>query len=303
MRVRHLGYVGQNLTLGLTTGRTLRLANLGGDRLDGVIASNLESLARILEWNVRHDIRFFRIASSVIPFASHPAFEFDWRTRFAEALAAIERYVLEHDLRLSMHPGQYTVLNSPDAAIVRNAVAELEFHTEFLDVVSAGSGTITLHVGGAYGDRERAKERLIANARRLSSAASARLTLENDDRIFDADDALEVAEALGVPMVFDLFHHRCLHRRAGWRDDVVPLVERAVETWGPRVPKLHLSSARTPGESAHAEYVDHDDLRTAIELIARIDGDGPVDLMLEAKAKERAVLLHQATLRDFVALR
>ena len=294
MRLRHLGYVGQNLTLGLTTGRTLRLAGIGSDRLAEVIAENLANLETILAWNLRHGIRFFRVASGVVPFASHESFDLAWPERFADELARIRAFAERHEMRLSMHPGQYTVLNSPRDEVVTRAVAELVYHATFLDLVAPAQGSITLHVGGAYGDREGAKATLVENARRLPAAVLARLCLEHDDRIFDLDDALEVAQALGLPVVFDLHHHRCLHRRPDWRDDLGPLLEAVVASWGGRVPKFHLSSARAPGQTAHADHVHDDDFDLALEVFGAVGGAEPYDLMLEAKEKDRAVLRHLA---------
>lgn len=297
MRLRHLGYVGQNLALGLTTGRTLRLANLANEeRLTAVIAANLADLEAILRWNVAHDIHFFRIASSLIPFASHPGFRLDWRERFAAPLERIAAYAAEHDVRLSMHPGQYTVLNATKPHVVENALAELEYHAHVLGAVAGEPGTITLHVGGAYGDRDAAKERAVHAAKRLSERALARLTLEHDDTIFDLDDTLEVAEVLNVPVVFDIHHQRCLHRRPNWRDHLPELLGRAITTWGDRVPKAHVSTARAPGEKAHADHIDDSDLDLALAVMAEVGGDRPIDLMLEAKAKEAAVLRQQARL-------
>jgi UV DNA damage endonuclease len=292
MRLRHLGYVGQNLTLGLTTGRTLRLAGIGSDRLEEVIAANLTSLETILGWNLRHGIRFFRVASSVIPFASHESFDLEWPERFATELARIRAFAARHEMRLSMHPGQYTVLNSPRDEVVARAVDELVYHATFLDLVAPAEGSITLHLGGAYGERERAKATAVENARRLPDAVLRRLCLEHDDRIFDLDDALEVARAVGIPVIFDLHHHRCLHRRPDWRDDLGALLESVVATWGGRVPKFHLSSARAPGETAHADHVRDDDFALALEVFGGVGGDRPYDLMLEAKEKDRAVLRH-----------
>ncbi len=298
MRLRSLGYVGQNLTLGLTTGRTLRLANVRDEeRLAGVIAANIANLEAILAWNVARDVRFFRIASSFIPFASHPDFGFPWRERFAAPLERIAAFATEHEVRLSMHPGQYTVLNASKPHVVENALAELEYSAQVLDALSGDAGTITLHVGGAYGDPDAAKTRAAQAATRLTEAALARLTFENDDTIFDLDDALEVAEKVGVPVVFDIHHHRFHHRRAAWRDDLPALLERVVATWGDRVPKVHVSSARAPGQKAHADHVDDADLDLALAILADAGGDRPVDVMLEAKAKEAAVLRQLARLR------
>ena len=291
MRLRSLGYVGQNLTLGLTTGRTLRLANLANEeRLAEVIAANLADLEAILAWNVAHDIRAFRISSSLIPFASHPTFRLDWLERFAATLERVASFAADHEVRLSMHPGQYTVLNALKPAVVEAALAELEYSAHVLDAVAGELGTMTLHVGGAYGDPDAAKARAVRAATRLSDGALARLTFEHDDTTFDLDDALEVAGAVGVPVIFDLHHHRCLHRRAAWRDDLSALLERVLASWGDRVPKVHVSSARAPGAKAHADFVEDADLDLALAVLREGGGDRPVDVMLKAKAQEGAVV-------------
>lgn len=290
MRLRYLGYAGQNLSTGRTTGRTLRLANLTPERAAEVTAANLADLRAILEWNAAHGIRFFRIGSSLVPFASHAEFALDWEERFADELEGIARFVRAEGARLAMHPGQYTVLNSPNEGVVARAVAELDYHAALLRRLDPEGGTITLHAGGAYGDKRAALERLLRNAASLSAEALARLTLENDDRVYDIDDVLWVCEALGVPAVFDLFHHRCHHRRPTPERELPDLLARAVETWGGRVPKLHLSSPREPGKTAHADYIDPADLDAALALAGEVGGSAPFDLMLEAKAKDLAVL-------------
>jgi UV DNA damage endonuclease len=135
MQLRHLGYACINLTLKRTTGRTLRLTNLQAQRVGEVIENNLNDLQAILEWNLQHGICFFHIGSSVIPFGSHPEFPLDWQERFSATLLSVRDVVARHGLRLSMHPGQYTVLNSSNPLVVEHAVAELEYHAAFLRCV------------------------------------------------------------------------------------------------------------------------------------------------------------------------
>ena len=288
--------MGQNLATGLTTGRTLRLANLSTERVAEVAARNLDDLAKILEWNVEHDIRCFRIGSSVIPFASHPDFEFDWAGHFTEELERIRSFAQEHEVRLSMHPGQYTVLNSPHERVVENSIAELEFHAEFLSLVAPRDGTMTLHVGGAYGDREAAVERFGRNFERLSQRARERLVLENDDTTFDIADVLHLCSQLELPAVFDFFHHRCLYRAGDVRQDLIALLGEVVASWKGAPPKFHLSSAREAGLTAHADYLQTRDLLDAIGALGEVADDEPFDLVLEAKAKDGAVLEAMKTL-------
>lgn len=290
MKLRHLGYAAKNLTLDTTTGRTLRLANLTPERVTEVTKQNLDDLWAMLRWNVERDIFMFRIGSSIVPFASHPDFPLEWREVFAGELAALGSFVQKHDLRLSMHPGQYTVLNSPNEEVVTRAVAELDYHAAFLESIDPAQGTMTLHVGGAYGDREKALALFVQNFARLSPAAQRRLILENDDKTFVVEEVLEVCKRLGIPAVFDFFHHKCNHRAACFDEGLQETLAQVVATWGERVPKFHLSSPRDPGKTAHADFIDPADFEEMLGLMNGVDGDAPYDVMLEAKAKERALL-------------
>lgn len=289
MKLRYLGYPCTNVTLGLTTGRTLRLANLKEPRLSEVVRENLSTLLHTLRWNVERGIHFFRIASSVIPLASHEAFPLDWRAQFAAELAEIRTFVEANELRLSTHPGQYTILNAQRPEVVTAAVRELEYHAAFLAATDPQSGTMTLHVGGAYGDKRAALGRFEENFARLSEEAQRRLTVENDDRTFTAGEALELCETLSIPMIFDFLHHKLNPTFATWDAQLVPLLERVIKTWSVRVPKLHLSSPRD-FSTAHADFVEMADFMQAIDALAQFGGDAPFDLMLEAKMKDVALL-------------
>ena len=291
MYLRHLGYACQNLTLGRTTGKTFRLASLSPERVAETVAANLDALGAILRWNVEHGIRFFRVSSDAVPFASHRAFAFDYLTHFRDEFAALRAYAQEHDVRLSMHPGQFTVLSSPRPEVVEAALAELEYQAAFLHALDPDDGTLTLHVGGAYGDKASALERFAQNFARLSDRAKGMLILENDDKVYAATEVLPLCEALGVPMVFDAFHHKVHHTAAGPEVGLHHLLERVVATWNGKPPKFHLSSPREGGpKTAHADEVTPEDLDAFTGLMDTVGGDGPYDVMLEAKRKDCAVL-------------
>ncbi len=289
MNLRHLGYACTNVTLSCTTGRTLRLANLNEARAAEVITENLNTLMDVLRWNLERDIRFFRVSSAVIPLASHEAFTLEWRTHFAAELAEIRTFVTENGLRLSMHPGQYIVLNAPRPEVVQKAAQELEYHAAFLDAVDPAQGTMTLHVGGAYGDKAASLARFAENFTRLSPAAQRRLTLENDDRTYTAGEVLGLCEQLGVPMIFDFWHHKLNPTAETWDADLDALLPRIANTWGERVPKLHLSSGRGLG-TAHADLIEPVDFGQVEHFLGSFGKDKPYDLMLEAKLKEVALL-------------
>lgn len=283
-----LGYACVNQTLGETgrADRTCRLANATPARLEELSRANLDGLRCLLAWNAERGIRVFRMSSDLIPLASHPEAQWAWREILADRLREIGRYARDHGLRLSMHPGEYTVLNSPKPHVVANAMEELRYHADLMDLIGLGpSSKIVLHVGGIYGDKPRAKRQLGDAFADLPDNVQARLVLENDERSYGADDVLGLCESLGVPMIFDDLHHRAYAGDPPSR----ALLADVLATWEDDThgrAKLHFSSQR-PGArpGAHADGADAREFRRFVETLPATD----VDVMLEAKAKERAL--------------
>jgi UV DNA damage endonuclease len=289
-----LGFVASVLSDDISTSRTCRLKNATRVRIRELIAENLTALDRVITFLDRHRILLYRITSNLIPFASHPINPLAWWDEFAPQFSAIGQRFRALGVRVTTHPGQYTVLNSPSPAIVKAAVSELEYHARLLDVIGADrSAKIILHVGGLYGGREDvAMDRFCAVAAELSEDVRRRLVVENDDRLFDAEEVLSVAHRIDVPVVFDWLHHKANPCRAPLAD-VLPAI---VATWKPEDgrPKVHLSSQASGGPpGAHAEYIDVADAVALFKVIP----PRPFDCMLEAKQKDRALLKLRAALR------
>lgn len=290
MKLRHIGYACINLCQDLTTGSTFRLANLNDARVEETISRNIASLQKILRWNLAHNIRLFRIASSFIPFASHPNFTFPWKERFKTELDEIRQFVKENNLRLSMHPGQYTVLNSPTEKIVNDSIAELEWQAEVLHLLDPDGGVMVLHVGGVYGNKEASMNRFIRNFERLSPVAQHYLTLENDDKSYTLDDVLHICQAVKIPLIFDIFHHQCNYTGPNWQQDLLPKLEAAMKTWYERTPKLHISSQKSGTKTSHSDLILQEDFDTLLQIMDQINTHAYFDLMIEAKLKEQAAL-------------
>ena len=242
----------------------------------------------------RYRILLYRISSNVIPFASHPINELKWWEEFTPELEALGRRLRAIGVRVSTHPGQFTVLNSPTPAIVAAAFAELEYHARLLDASGADtSAKIVVHIGGLYaGSETAALDRFCAVAAHLPDAVLRRMVVENDDRLFDAEEVLSVAHRLRVPVVFDWLHDTANPCRAPL-SEVLPAI---FATWKPKDgrPKLHLSSQATAApRGAHARYV------RAVDAMGHLRGVSgrPFDCMLEAKEKDRALLKLRADLR------
>ena len=271
------------------------------------LSVSLDHLEAILGYLDDTGIRLYRMATALAPYASHPEHRGfrDQPRECAERLAEVGARARAQGVRLSTHPGQYTVLNSEDERVQGLAVDELEVQAELLDRMGLGAeAVVVLHVGGAAGGAEAGMDRFVRGFEMLSDAARARLVVENDDRTFSLRDVLGLAERIGRPVVWDILHHHCHD------PDRIPDAEAlalAAATWPAGVtPKVHFSSPRTAVEErrrkvgrrverslalpplrAHADMVDP---ITFEHFLTDVVAARDVDVMLEAKAKDLALL-------------
>jgi UV DNA damage endonuclease len=269
---------------------------------------SLELLGPVLEYLDANDLRMFRLSSSTVPYGTHPDLpELDYRRQIESCAADLEALgarARELGIRLSTHPGQYTVVNAPDPELARKARLDLEQDALLLDALGAGpEATVVVHVGGAYGDRASALDRWAGAYGRLSERARRRVAVEHDERLFSLDDVLELHRRTGVRTVFDLHHHRL----NGNGMETAAAFAAAYGTWPAGVrPKAHVSTPRSelrvvrrggrdvlvpPRLEQHADFVSPWD---AAELVRA--APGPFDLMLEAKAKDVALVALRAQL-------
>ncbi len=281
-----IGYPCINLSLDCRPSRTLRLANITPDRLRALVAGNLACLERIVRWNAERGLLFLRITSDLVPLASHPANRFPWDQEFAPDFARIGALIRSAGMRISMHPGQYTLLNSPRPEVVAAARADLAYHARVLDLLGLDrTAKIQIHIGGRYGDKAAALERFVREVERLDPAVRARLVVENDERLFNLDDCLAVSRATGLPVLLDGFH------REVYPDGrtLPEALAAARATWGPQdgPPMVDYSSPLPGGRpGSHAHTLDEAHFRRFLVESAPHD----FDLMLEVKDKERSAL-------------
>lgn len=286
--VIRLGYACINTSLP-SPNRTCRLANATPERVVDLGRQNLLTLAEILRWNQAYGIAVFRLTSDLIPLASHPVVRgIAWEQELSAELTQVGALIRASGARVTMHPGQYTVLNSPRPEVVEASLAEMEYHARLLDVLGAGpSAKIILHLGGVYGDKPASMARFAHNFTLLSPSAQARLVLENDEKNYTAAEALALSAETGAAVVFDVFHHRYNPSLADL--SLRALIERCAATWraseGP--PKLHYSD-QWPGKppGSHSQTVDPAAFGRFYETLHGLQ----VDVMLEVKDKEQSVL-------------
>lgn len=283
--IPRIGYASMNLDIRPSNYRTCRKDRINEDLLKILIAHNLEVLEKTLMYNIEQGNTMFRISSSLIPFGSSSLNTLKWETEFKVVFARLRGLIDTHDIRISMHPGQYTVLNAPNPEVVANAILDLKYHEKVLRLLTKSKdATMVLHVGGVYGDKKSALERFVQQYLRLDESIKDYLVIENDDRLFTVEDCLWISKEVNIPVVFDNLHH-----------DINPslcdipihiLMDEVVKTWGDKKPKFHYSQQDPlKRKGAHSQTINLDQFIADYESFYQgID----VDLMLEVKDKNRS---------------
>ena len=281
-----IGYPCINRTIGCRGDKTFRLKSYSEQRLIDTVANNLGCLSEMLAFNTSRNILFFRITSDLVPFASHPVCQFDWPTYFKDDIALIGAFIRSNEIRISMHPGQYTVLNSQDREVVARSIKELRYHADVLDALDLdASAKIQIHIGGVYGDKNRSLQRFIRQYRTLDESLRRRLVIENDDRSFTIEDCKRIYEEIGVPILFDAFHHELNHSRPS----IAHALATVTRTWSENdgIPMVDYSYHRGSGPKvSHMESIDSSHFESFLGTTKPYD----VDIMLEIKDKETSAL-------------
>ena len=283
-RMIRLGYPTQNLTIPAGTNRTLRLANLQDkEKLRTLIRDNISGLKEIVPWNAAHGIGLFRMGQSLIPFASHPAFPYDWQTEHAEDLRKAGELARVHGVRLSMHPGQYIQPSSLKPEVVERSVAELRASARILTLLEAQDAVLVLHLGGKNEDKSATARRFV-DVMRDEHEVLRYLALENDERVWAVPEVVETAVELGIPAITDTLHHELNPANLNLGE----ALDLSLPTWvvrGAR-PKVHISSQNPEKQAgAHAFYIERTDWERLLDAL----GNREADVMAEAKGKEQAL--------------
>lgn len=289
-----LGYACINMTLAaqkvtVTRGMIKRTFQAKGIKYASELAlANFVDLYKVVQWNEANDIRFFRMSSNMVPWASEfqltdlPDYD-----RIAKQCKRIGEYVREHNHRVTFHPGPFNVLVSPNQQVVDNTIKELTHHGEVMDLLGLDQSPyykINIHCNGVYGDKQVAMKRFIDNFGLLPDSVAKRLTVENDDKasMYSVDDLMFIHDKTGIPLVFDYHHHKFCDGGMSEQEALA----LAVSTWKDIKPVVHYSESKRDHENSNAKPQAHSDYVTNEILTYGHD----VDIMLEAKAKELALI-------------
>lgn len=281
-----IGYPCINRSLRCRGNHTFRLKSYSHERMADCVTNNLNCLMEMLRYNRQHDMLFFRVSSDLIPFASHPVCDYPWPEIHQKQFREIGEFIQMNHIRISMHPDQFTLINSIREDVFLRSVKELEYHARVLDLLKLDhTAKIQIHVGGVYNDRSTSLKRFINRFDMLGSSIKNRLVIENDDRLFPLKDCLHLHRETGIPVLFDVFHHRLFNHN----EEIPHALESCQSTWGKTDGILMVDySSNQPGArpGTHAQSLDPVDFN---EFILR-SHTSDFDLMLEIKDKEKSVL-------------
>lgn len=291
MKVR-LGYVALSKALDdVTTSSTITYTNYinknyNTSKLLEITKNNLDSLYEIIKYNVKNNFHFYRLTSKLVPLATHDKVDFDYITPLLDEYKKIGKLINDNNIRVDTHPDQYAVLNSMDSKIVKNTVEILEYHYKIMDAIGIKDKIIILHVGSSACGKKASITRFINNFNKLPDHIKKCIAVENDDKVYNIKDVLELCHKINVPMVLDYHHFICNNEK----EDINDYLKEIIDTWYEKLPKMHFSSPKSKLKKefrSHSDYINKECFIKFINILKKQDKD--IDIMLEAKAKDDAV--------------
>lgn len=286
------------------------------EKLWDLMKGNIESVRKLVKrvGELDETFRMVRLSSDILPVYTEPSWSWFWR--LPDVRAYLERgfgqvgdLARERNVRLSMHPGQFTVLASDTPDIVNRSIEEFEYHADMARYMGYGKTfqdfKINVHISGRQGPEgvRRAYARLSPEARNC-------ITIENEEISYGIDDCLNLADIL--PIVLDIHHHWV--REGEYISTTDPRTAKVIESWRGVRPVLHYSVSREDVLAGHdvATLPDHAQLlaaghkkqklrahsdfywNTAVNQWA-LEFNDQFDIMCESKGKNLASLALKST--------
>jgi UV DNA damage repair endonuclease len=255
---------------GTTTVRWLnnQSRDVAEQRLWDLMVGNIEATRKLVERVSTLDphLRMVRISSDILPVYTHESFADYWRkpdvVSYAEThFKRVGDIARNSGVRLSMHPGQFTVLASDNPGIVERSIEEFEYHADMARWMGYGKTfqdfKINVHISGKQGP-----EGIRHAYKRLTPEARSCITIENEENSWGLDDCLTISDI--VPIVLDIHHHWI--REGEYLLSTDDRVRRVVDSWRGMRPTMHYSVSRE-------DYlVEHDKLTAPVHAQLLLDG-------------------------------
>ena len=258
-----------------TYGEYLKYGDM--EKLDRVIVSNLKSLEEIIYYNIKNNIHFYRMSSKIIPLATKSDVKFDYINKYKSYYDKIGKMISDYDMRVDFHPDQFCVLNSVKSDVVSASIDILKYHYSLLEALGIKNKILVLHVGSNSFGKDNSIRRFINNFNKLPKYLKECIAIENDDKVFNVNDVLEISKNTGVPVILDYHHHLCNKSDFSFED--------IFNSFNNKKFKMHFSSSKNNNDfRSNNDYINCDDFIDFIKILKKYDRD--VDIMIEAKCKD-----------------
>lgn len=251
------------------------------DKIDAIINKNLDNLLEIIKYNIKNNLRFFRITAKLIPLMDIVDIDLNI---YKEKFVRIGKLINDNDIRVSTHIDEYCVLNSVNNSVVLNSIKILNNLKTVMDMFNVDYDII-MHIGSKQDGINKSIKRFIENFNLLNDEVKSKIILENDDKSFNVYQTLKLCETIRVPMCLDIHHHyvnKCTK-------NIEYYLERIYKTYNGRLPKMHYSTPKSKKEKrSHNEFINTNEFINFLDLLKRYNKD--TDIMLEAKGKDLALI-------------
>jgi len=290
MKIR-LGYACISETLNnITTSTNYTYTNFKKQndyiKLEKIIKSNLLDLYKILKYNEKNNIHFYRLSSSIIPLATKKEIQFNYREKYKNYYNLLSKIIKNNKMRIDFHPDQFCVLNSTKKEIVESSINILNYHYNMLENLNIDNKILVLHIGSNVLGKENSIKRFINNYNKLDEKIKKTIAIENDDKIFNIIDCINISKKIDIPIVLDYHHYICNNNN----ENIYEYIEDIFKSWKNINPKIHFSSPKSKIKKefrSHNDYIDSDSFINFIENIKDLNYD--IDIMIEAKKKDEAL--------------
>lgn len=301
----------------LTNIKTLSIES-AREKILNTFNSNLKALQDSFDFCNSNGIDSFRVSSNLIPHLTNlenlGIVTNEMKKKFSKEFKTLNSY----NLILSMHPGQFVNMGSPNQDVIEKSILDVKEH--FFVAEGLNIHEINFHIGGSYGDRESTKKRFIENMNKSFTQKELDLiTIENDELNFSISDVLEVCEILKLRATFDIHHQRVFDEiqlkktkkiittnsnnsdnsdSLEYSKDILKLEKeyknfylKCKETWkarGYKYQRMHISSPKI-GYGSGAKGRPHHDFIDISHIPNWMIKDDKLYVDIEAKAKEVAI--------------
>ena len=215
-------------------------------KLWDLMVQNLTATQKLVNkvGELNENLRMVRLSSDILPAYTERSWSYFWRR--PDVVEYLERNfdligssARASNTRLSMHPGQFTVLASVDKDIVQRSIEEFEYHADMARYMGYGKSfqdfKINVHISGRAGP-----EGIRSAYTRLTPEARSCITIENEENAWGLDDCLTISDI--IPIVLDVHHHWI--REGEYLNPTDNRVKRVVDSWRGVRPTMHYSVSR-----------------------------------------------------------